>query len=107
MPLAYSYESHVFRVDGDVLETFSEARPSSGSCWPTWRCRSFLSAGASWPVQIGAAPPENPLYEALPKARAIAGKGATMQLVVSPEDEPGLREFFTQVAQLCGRPVVS
>jgi len=55
-------------------------------------------------LQIGSAPPDNPLYEALQKAKAIKGRKATVQVSISPEEEPALRAFFTQMAQLCGRP---
>lgn len=31
--------------------------------------------------------------------------GSTVDVVIKAEEEPLFRQFFTQVAQLCGRPV--
>jgi hypothetical protein len=107
MPLIYSHESHTFRVDGDVLETFlwggSEQRVLLA-----WLAVQVFPAGRNTlALQIGAAPPDIPLYQVLPKASPIPGRGApALQMSVTPEEEPALREFFTQVARLCGRSVL-
>lgn len=55
-------------------------------------------------MTIGSAPVGTPLYEALPKPKIIRGRGSHLQLSFSPEQEPALRQFFTQVALLCDRP---
>lgn len=105
MPLVYSREGNIFRVDGDVLETFvlGDSRLRVLLAWLA--VQVFPFARGHLAVQIGSAPPDMPLYEVLPKARAIPGRGATVQVNISPEEEPLLREFFTQVAHLCGRPI--
>jgi hypothetical protein len=106
MPLVYSHESHIFRVDGDVLETFIGGE-SKQRVLLAWLAVQVFPLARGWlALQIGSAPPDMPLYEALQKAKAMAGRGTAMQMTISPEEEPLLREFFTQVAQLCGRPIV-
>jgi hypothetical protein len=105
MPLVYSHQSHIFRVDGDVLETFilGDSRQRVLLAWLA--VQVFPLATAYLALQIGSAPPDMPLYEVLQKAKAMAGRGSIVQVTISPEEEPFLREFFTQVAQLCGRPM--
>jgi hypothetical protein len=44
-----------------------------------------------------------PLYEVQAKARGV--RGSVVELVIKTEEEPLFRRFFTQVGQLCGRPV--
>ena len=106
MPLAYSHESHMFRVDGDVLETFimGESRQRVLLAWLAVQVFPYTRGYLA--LQIGSAPPDMPLYEVSQKAKAMTGRGTTVQVTISPEEEPVLREFFTQVAQLCGRPMV-
>jgi hypothetical protein len=103
MPLVYSYESHNFRVDGDVLETFIRGESEQRVLLAWLAVQVFPLARGYLALQIGSAPPDMPLYEVLPKAKAMTGRGATVQVNISPEEEPVLREFFTQVARLCGR----
>jgi len=105
VPLVYSHESHIFRVDGDLLETFirGESKQRVLLAWLAVQVLPFARGYLA--LQIGSAPPDMPLYEALPKAKPMKGRGTTLQVTISPEEEPALREFFTQVAQLCGRPV--
>jgi hypothetical protein len=49
---------------------------------------------------------EMPLYEVLQKPKRMKGAHHVAMHLIRPEEEPALREFFTQVAQSCGRPVV-
>jgi hypothetical protein len=39
----------------------------------------------------------------LAKARSV--RGSVVEVVIKTEEEPLYRRFFTQVGQLCGRPV--
>jgi hypothetical protein len=54
-------------------------------------------------VKIMSSPVELPLYELQAKARPV--RGSTAEVVIKTEEEPLYRQFFTQVGQLCGRPV--
>ena len=45
-----------------------------------------------------------PLYEVQAKARPV--RRSTVEFVIKTEEEPLYRQFFTQVGQLCSRPVV-
>jgi hypothetical protein len=121
MPLVYRHESHpigvdgderetfIIRVDGDVLETFVWGE-SEQRVLLAWLSVQVYSRGRGHlALQIGSAPPnmDMPLYEVLQKPKAVKGRNATVVVNMSPEEEPVLREFFTQVAQLCGRPMVT
>jgi hypothetical protein len=107
MPLVYSHERHIFRVDGDVLETFIRGESEQRVLLAWLAVQAFPLARGYLAIQIGSAPTDMPLYEVLPKAKAMMGRGtSTVQLSISREEEPVIREFFTQVAQLCGRPLV-
>jgi len=44
------------------------------------------------------------VYELVPKARALLG--TVLEYAISTADEPFYRQFFTEVAQACGRPVM-
>ena len=50
------------------------------------------------------APADWPLYELYAKARYQRG---VVEAFIPIADEPIYRQFFTQVAQLCGRSVVA
>jgi hypothetical protein len=107
MPLVYSHERHIFRVDGDVLETFIRGESEQRVLLAFLAVQVFPLARGYLALHIGSTPPDMPLYEVLPKPKAITGQGhSAVQLSISPEEEPVLREFFTQVAQLCGRAIV-
>ena len=54
-------------------------------------------------VKITSASADSPLYEVQAKARPT--RGSTVEVVIKTEEEPLYRQFFTQVGQLCGRPV--
>jgi hypothetical protein len=55
-------------------------------------------------VRSASAPADWPLYEVYAKARYQRG---WVEAVIPLADEPLYRQFFTQVAQLCGRSVVA
>lgn len=107
MPLVYSHENHSFRVDGDVLETFIRGASEHRILLAWLAVQVIPLARDSLALQIGSAPPDMPLYQVLQKARAITGRKATVQVNISREEEPLVREFFTQVARLCGRPIMA
>jgi hypothetical protein len=104
MPLEFSRDYFVLRVDGDILEifrrgAFSERIPLA---WLAVTVQPSIKGRLI--VQIMSARDDLPLYEVLRKAKVP--RGSTVDLVINTEEEPLYRQFFTQVAQLCGRPVV-
>lgn len=105
MPLEYSAESYTFRADAGVLETFLKGTSEQRVLLSQLAVQVFPVGRNNLAIHIGSAPPGVPLYEALPKARPIKGRGSCLQLSVASETEPALREFFTQVALLCDRPL--
>ena len=56
-------------------------------------------------VKIMSSSASSPLYEVQPKARPVIG--SMVEVVIRTEEEPLYRQFFTQVGQLSGRPVVT
>jgi hypothetical protein len=104
MQLEFRHGDTVVRVDGDVIEIFGQGSShryllrtlrvevQPGSIKGTLVVRS-ASESADWP-----------LYELYAKARYNRGD---VEAVIPIEDEPLYRQFFTQVAQLCGRSVVA
>ncbi|HLK78264.1 MAG TPA: hypothetical protein VKU77_32015 [Streptosporangiaceae bacterium] len=54
--------------------------------------------------EVTSAPGDWPLYELYAKPRYKRGE---VEAFIPVEDEPLYRQFFTQVAQLCGRSVVA
>jgi hypothetical protein len=93
------------RVGGDVVEIFR-----SGVS-----CERFLLAWLVVQVQplikgellvriTTTDKPEAPLYEG--QARNLASSASHVDVTIRTEEEPVYREFFTYLAQQCGRPVV-
>jgi hypothetical protein len=105
MSLVISHENYMFRVDGDILETFIRGESEQRVLLAWLSVQVLPLARGNLALKIGSAPPDVPLYEMLQKARPVTGRGATVQVSISAAEEPLLREFFTQVAQLCGRHV--
>jgi hypothetical protein len=104
MPLVFSRDDVVMRVDGDVLEIF---RPGAFShrIMLTWlEVQVQPSIRGRLIVRIMSARGDRPLYEVMRKAKATVGSG--VEMVISTDEEPVYRQFFTEVARLCGRPVV-
>jgi hypothetical protein len=84
------------------------ARPlGSRSCWDrAWLAVQVQpSIKGRLVVKITSAPASSPLYEVQAKAKPTLG--STVEVVIRTEEEPLYRQFFTQVGQLCGRPVVT
>jgi hypothetical protein len=110
MPLVYRHESRTFRVDGDVLETFirGESERRVLLAWLSVQVFPFPKGRLGVAIESLLPDMEMPPYKVLQKPpKAVKGIVHTaVGHVISPEEEPALREFFTQVAQLCGRPVV-
>jgi hypothetical protein len=106
MPLDFSHEGLVLRVDGDVLEIFSRGTFSHRVPLAWLAVQVQPSARGRLVVRIVSvsARHDAPLYEVMHKAKIMPG--SAVELGISAEEEPLYRQFFTQVAQLCGRPVV-
>jgi hypothetical protein len=106
MPLQFSDEDQglVLRVDGDVLEIFSRWAFSHRVplAWLVVQVQPSIKGHLL--VRIASARNDAPLYEVQHKAKST--QGSSVELVIRTEEEPIYRQFFTQVAQLCGRPVV-
>jgi hypothetical protein len=106
VPLEFSDERHelFMRVDGDILEIFS--RGAFGQRVPlAWLAVQLVPAiRGHLNVRITAARFDVPLYEVQQKANIVPGmfNGIT----ITTEEEPRYRQFFTEVAELCGRPVM-
>jgi len=92
------------RVDGDVLEIFS--RGAFGHRVPlAWLAVQVQpSIKGRLVVRIASARHDVPLYELQQKTRTTPG--SAVEFVIRTEEEPAYRQFFTQVAQACGRLVV-
>jgi hypothetical protein len=104
MPLEFKREYFILRVDGDVLEIFRKGAFSERVPLAWLAVQVQPSIKGRLVVQICSARNDLPLYEVLRKAKAV--QGSAVDLVINTEEEPLYRQFFTQVAQLCGRPVV-
>ena len=106
MQLEFSHGDMVVRIDGDVVEIFGATGCSHRYLLPSLRVevfptatkgelviRSMRARGADWP-----------LYELYAKPQATHGE---VEAFIPAVDEPLYRQFFTRVAQLCGRSVVA
>jgi hypothetical protein len=101
MPLEFSHEGLVLRVDGDILEilirgAFSHRVPLA---WVAVQVQPAIKGRLM--VRIVSARFDAPLYEVQQKARSALGMA--VEQVIRTEEEPRYRQFFTEVAQLCGR----
>ena len=104
MQLEFRHGATVIRVDGDVIEIFGQGF-SHRYLLPCLRVEVQPgSIKGTLVVRSASAPPDWPLYEVYAKARYQRG---WVEAVIPMEDEPLYRQFFTQVAQLCGRSVVA
>lgn len=107
MGLEFRDGDTVIRLDGDVVEVFRTQGHS----------RRYLLAFLRVQVQPGpikgrlvvrmtSGPAGTPLYEILPP-KAARASGDTVVEVIPFEAEPLWRQFFTQLAHLCERSVVT
>jgi hypothetical protein len=102
MPLEFSPEGYILRVDGDILEVFTSASSSSHRVpliWLAVQVQPYVKGHLT--VWVTSAR-DRPLYEVMQKARTPS---FAARLNIRTEEEPLYRQFFTQVAQLCGRPM--
>lgn len=104
MALVFQHEGVILRVDGDVLEIFRIGAFSERILLGWLAVEVQPSIRGRLIVKIASTPEDLPLYAVTGKARAMRGRA--VELVIRTEEEPLYRQFFTQLAQLCGRPVV-
>jgi hypothetical protein len=108
MSLVYSRDDHMFRVDGDVLETFIDGSSAHRVLLTRLMVRVLQYSKFSPTLYIGSAPLDEQLYEVrAPNNHGALGRGSPVRIEISSEEEPALRDFFDQVALLCDRPVAS
>ena len=103
MSLEFRHDELVVRVDGDVAEIFWKGAFSHRLLLDWLAVQVQPSIKGRLVVKIMSSPVDLPLYEVLPKARPV--RGSVVDVVIKTEEEPLYRQFFTRVAQLCGRPV--
>ena len=104
MDLEFRHGSTVIRVDGDVIEISGQ---SSSHRYLLPFLRVEVQPGSikgTLVVRSSTATSDWPLYELFAKARYQRGD---VEAVIPIADEPLYRQFFTQVAQLCGRSVAA
>jgi len=104
MPLEFRYGLVLMRVDGDILEIFTRGAFSRRIPLAWLAVQVQPSIKGRLVVKITSAYDDLPLYEMLQKASTTRGRA--LETVIKTEEEPLYRQFFTQVAQVCGRTVV-
>ena len=106
MQLEFRHGDTVVRVDGDVAEIFRTQGFSHRYllAFLTVQVQPAPIKGKLL-VRMTSAPTSSPLYEMQAKPRSALG--STIEEVIPAEAEPLYRQFFTQVAQLCGRSVAT
>jgi len=105
LPLEFRHDDLVIRVDGDVAEVFSRGAFSHRVLLDWLSVKVQPSIKGLLIVKIISTQASSPLYEVQAKAKPVMG--STVEVVIRTEEEPLYRQFFTQVGQLCGRPVVT
>lgn len=104
MALEFRHEGIVMRVDGDVLEIF-RAGGGSHRVLLAWLAVSVQPAiKGRLLIKFASTPGDAPLYEVTQKAKGIPV--FVGEKLIRTEEESLYRQFFIQVAQLCGRHVV-
>jgi hypothetical protein len=104
MQLEFRHGGTVVRVDGDVVEIFGAVGFSHRYLLPSLRVEVQPSTKGTLAVGSASAPADWPLYELYAKARYQRG---VVEAFIPIADEPLYRQFFTQLAQLCGRSVAA
>jgi len=106
MQLEFRHGDMVVRVDGDVVEIFGATHCSHRYLLPALRLEVFPTPTKGELVMRSdrARRADLPLYELYAKPQAIHGD---VEAFIPAVDEPVYRQFFTRVAQLCGRSVVA
>jgi hypothetical protein len=105
MPLEFRHGLFVMRVDGDILEIFTRGSFSERLPLAWLAVQVQPSIKGSLVMRITSAYDDLPLYEMTQKTRNTRGRA--LETVIKTAEEPLYRQFFAQVAELCGRPVVS
>jgi hypothetical protein len=104
MALELSHDGVILRVDGDVLEVFRRGTFSERVLLAWLTVEVQPSIRGSLLLRIASPHGDQPLYEVLRKAKPA--RGAVLDIIIKTEEEPFYRQFFTQVAALCQRPVM-
>jgi hypothetical protein len=104
MQLEFRHGGMVVKVDGDVIEIFGTTEFSHRYLLPSLRVEVQPSTKGTLVIRSSSAPADWPLYELYAKPRYQRG---VVEAYIPVVDEPVYRQFFTQVAQLCGRFVVA
>jgi hypothetical protein len=104
LSLEFRHDELVVRVDGDVAEIFWKGAFSHRLLLEWLAVQVQPSIRGRLIVKIISSPVDLPLYQVQAKARPVLG--SVVEVVIKTEEEPLYRQFFTQVGQLCGRPVV-
>ena len=103
MQLEFRHRDTVVRVDGDVVEIFGQSF-SHRYLLPYLRVEVQPGPGKDeLTIRSAKEKADWPLYERYAKRGYQRGEVVE---VIPIEDEPLYRQFFTQLAQLCGRSVV-
>ena len=90
-------------VDGDTLEIMFAGISDAKRIPLNWLVvQAHPSRKNNFQVQIGSSNIDQPLY-AITKKPTIPGKSYIMP--IRGEEEPEIRAFFAELAQLCGRTV--
>jgi hypothetical protein len=105
VPPEFNYQGLIMRIDGDVLEIFSQGSFSHRVPLP-WLAVQVLPGIRGYVIlKLGSANHDDvPLYEILRKPKV--GLGSHIDRSIRTEEEPYYRQFFIELAPLCGRPVV-
>src|SRR5579863_9570545 len=104
MQLEFRHAGMVVRVDGDVVEIFGTTGFSHRYLLPSLRVEVQPSSKGELVMRSAWARADWPLYELFAKPGYQRG---VVEAFIPVGDEPVYRQFFTQVAQLCGRTVVA
>jgi hypothetical protein len=104
--LEFRRDDLLIRVDGDVVEIFRGGVSCERFLLPCLAVQVQPFIKGKLVVRIAAtSQAEAPLYEVQPKNRAMIG--TRVDIGIKIEEEPVYREFFTYLAQQCGRYVVT
>jgi hypothetical protein len=104
MQLEFRHGGTVMRMDGEVIEIFGPLGFSHRYLLPSLRVEVQPSTKGTLALYSTSAPADWPPSELHAKPRYKRGD---VEAYIPVEDEPLYRQFFTQVAQLCGRSVVA
>ena len=104
MQLEFRLGGTLIRVDGEIVEIFGGVEFSHRYLLPSLRVEVQPSRKGELVRRSTSAPADWPLYELYAKPGYQRG---VVEAFIPIADEPIYRQFFTQVAQPCGRSVVA